>query len=152
AGSSAPGTSNSALAGMISAAMARRSSRCAGVRTSSADMTGLKVHRKIRLTHEFVVPAQAGTQGATGGASWVPAFAGMTSKDRLLMRLGSFQVERSIEQVGEALLHLVGDVESQRLDRGCGVHTTGGDKQTAVDDEQVFDIVRAPPLVDDRAL
>jgi hypothetical protein len=50
----------------------------------------------------------------------------------------------SIEQMGQALLHLIGDVERQGLDRGCRVHATGSDEQTAIDDEQVLHIVRPP--------
>jgi hypothetical protein len=36
----------------------------------------------MRFSHDFVIPAKAGTQGVTRGlgAYWVPAFAGMTDE------------------------------------------------------------------------
>src|SRR6201999_1776671 len=78
AGSSAPGTSNSALAGMITPAVARRSSRSAGLRDGGVRLASLS------------------------------------------------DMRASLEQVGQAALHLVGDIERQRLDRGGRVHPAGG--------------------------
>jgi len=36
----------------------------------------------MRIVHNLVIPAKAGTQGVAGafGADWVPAFAGMTNE------------------------------------------------------------------------
>src|SRR6187402_461876 len=58
----------------------------------------------------------------------------------------------SVEQIGEALLHLVGDVEREGLDGGGRVHTARGDENAAVDDEEVLHVVGATPFVDDGAL
>src|SRR5829696_1079419 len=90
AGSSAPGTLYSSLAGMIMAATVRRSSRWDCV---SSDITS------------------------------------------------------SIEEIGEALLHLVGDVERNGLNGGGRIDAARGDEQAAVDDEEVFHVVRAAPFV-----
>src|ERR1700719_1639591 len=95
--SSAPGTSYSALAGIIIALTTRRSSRWAGVRAFSAVMIS------------------------------------------------------SIEQICEAALHLVGDVERDGLDGGGRVDAAGGDEHAAVDDEEVLHVVRTAPFVDYRA-
>src|SRR5258708_25021268 len=95
--SSAPGTSYSALAGIIIALMTRRSSRWAGVRAFSAVMAA------------------------------------------------------SIEQIGQAALHLVGDVERDGLDGGGRVDAAGSDEHAAVDDEQVLHVMRAAPFVHHRA-
>src|SRR5690242_16922188 len=53
----------------------------------------------------------------------------------------------SIEQISEALLHLVGDVERDGLDGGGRIDAAGGDEHAAVDDEQVLDVVRPAPFV-----
>src|ERR1700733_14645654 len=63
----------------------------------------------------------------------------------------SADIAASIEQIGQALLHLIGDVERDGLDGGGRVHAARRDEQAAVDDEQVFDVVRAAPFVDHRA-
>src|SRR6476661_5003818 len=97
AASSAPGTLYSSLAGMIIAAMVRRSPRWAEVSSFVSDMA------------------------------------------------------TSIEQIGEALLHLIGDVERDGLDGGGRVDAARGDEHAAVHDEQVLHVVRAAPFVDDRA-
>src|SRR6185436_4470696 len=55
-----------------------------------------------------------------------------------------------VEQVGEVLLHRVGDVERQRLDRVGGIHGGGGDEDAAVDDEEVLHVVAAAPGVHHR--
>src|SRR5436190_23143334 len=94
AGSSAPGTLYSSLAGTIIAAIVRRSSRWAEVSSFAADITS------------------------------------------------------SIEQIGETLLHLVGDVERDGLDGGRRIDAARGHEHAAVDDEQVLYIVRAAPFVD----
>src|SRR6185295_6556893 len=93
AGSSAPGTLYSSLAGMIIAATVRRSSRWAEV-SSFADMAV------------------------------------------------------SVEEVGKALLHLVGDVERDRLDGRGRVHAARRHEHTAVHDEEVLHVVRTAPFVD----
>src|SRR6266702_7641621 len=60
----------------------------------------------------------------------------------------SADIASSIEQIGEALLHLVGDVERDGLEGGGRIDATRGDEQAAVDDEQVLYIVRTAPFVD----
>src|SRR5260370_36654250 len=97
AASSAPGTLYCSLAGIIIAAMVRRSSRCAEVRIFSADIAS------------------------------------------------------SIEQMGEALLHLIGDVERNGLDGGGRVDAARRHEHAAVDDEEILHVVRPAPFVDDRA-
>src|SRR3954466_10653032 len=57
----------------------------------------------------------------------------------------------SIEQIGEALLHLVGDVEREGLNGGGWIHAARGDEDAAIDDEEILDVVRAAPFVDDGA-
>src|ERR1700736_5237859 len=94
--SSAPGTLYSSLAGIIIAAMVRKSSRCVEVRIFSADII------------------------------------------------------TSIEQIGEAALHLVGDVEGDGLDRGSRIDAARGHEHAAVDDEEILHIVRTAPFVDHR--
>src|SRR5260370_34838336 len=96
AASSAPGTLYSSLAGIIIAAMVRKSSRCAEVRIFSADIIS------------------------------------------------------SIEQIGEALLHLVGDVERDGLDGGGRVHAARRHEHAAVDEEEILHIVRPAPFGADR--
>src|SRR5277367_39633 len=96
AASSAPGTLYSLLAGMIMPAMAWRSSRWAGVRIASRDITA------------------------------------------------------SIEQIGQTLLHLVGDIERNGLDRRGRIDAARGDEHAAIDDEQVFHVMRPSPFVDHR--
>src|SRR5689334_13171278 len=98
AASSAPGTSYSALAGIIMPAIMRRSSRCAAVSSSFDCMMA------------------------------------------------------SIKEVGEALLHLIGDVERDGLDGGGRIDAARGDEQAAVDDEEVLHVVRTAPFIDHRAL
>src|SRR5580704_18159570 len=145
AGSSAPGTSNSRLAGMKSAAMARKSSRCAGVRrVLSGVMAASKFSRHSRFR-----AAKAGIRG--GESATVAPGPPLSWGDDILMT-ASFHVGASVEQVGETLLHLIGDIERQRLDGGGRVHAAGGDEEASVDDEQVFHVVRTPPLVHDRAI
>src|SRR6201995_497627 len=63
--------------------------------------------------------------------------------------VGSTDMPPSIEQIGEALLHLVGDVERKRLDGGGRIDAARGDEDAAVDDEEVLHVVRAAPFVDD---
>src|SRR4249920_828619 len=95
--SSAPGTLYSSLAGMIIAAMVRRSPRWAEVSSFVSDMA------------------------------------------------------TSIEQIGEALLHLVGDVERDGLDGGGRIDAARGHEHAAVDDEEILHVMRPAPLVDHRA-
>src|SRR6185437_5224888 len=64
----------------------------------------------------------------------------------------SSDISASVEQIGEALLHLVGDVERDGLDGGGRIDAARGDEHAAVDDEQVFHIVRPAPFVDHRTL
>src|SRR4029079_15881003 len=94
AGSSAPGTLYSSLAGTIIAATVRRSSRWAEVNSLAADMAG------------------------------------------------------SIEEVCKALLHLVGDVERDRLDGRGRVHAARGHEHAVVDNEEILHVVRTAPFVD----
>ena len=56
----------------------------------------------------------------------------------------------SIEEGSQAVLDAVGDVERERLDRPRRVHTGRSHKDAAVDDEQVFHVMAATPLVHDR--
>src|SRR6266568_8097118 len=58
----------------------------------------------------------------------------------------------SIEQIGETLLHLVGDVERDGLDGGGRIDSARGDENAAVDDEEILHVMRAAPFVDDGAL
>src|SRR5437762_1004657 len=94
AGSSAPGTLNSSLAGTIMAAIVQRSSRWARGSWLSADMMA------------------------------------------------------SVEEIGETLLHLVGDVERDGLDGRGRTDPARGDEDAAVDDEEILHVVRATPFVD----
>ena len=55
----------------------------------------------------------------------------------------------SVEQPIQALLHLVCDIQCQRLDCRSRIHAGTGDKQAAIHDEQVLHVVAAPPFVDD---
>src|SRR5450755_4148555 len=57
-----------------------------------------------------------------------------------------------VEQVGEALLDAVGDVERQSLDGRGRIHPARSHPDAAVDDEQVLDVVAASPFVHHRAL
>src|SRR6185436_7535844 len=54
------------------------------------------------------------------------------------LRAFSADIFSSIEQIGEALLHLIGDVERDGLDGGGRIDAARGDENAAVDDEQVF--------------
>src|SRR4029077_9877406 len=63
----------------------------------------------------------------------------------------SADIASSVKEIGKALLHLVGDVERDRLDGRGRVDAAGGDEHAAVDDEQVLDIMRPAPLVDNGA-
>src|SRR6201999_3622386 len=62
--------------------------------------------------------------------------------------VGSTDMPPSIEQIGEALLHLVGDVERDGLDGGGRIDAARGDEHAAVDDEQIFHVVRPAPFID----
>src|ERR1700740_1618765 len=53
----------------------------------------------------------------------------------------------SIEEIGEAALHLIGDVERDGLDGGGRVDAAGGDEHAAIDDEEVLHVMRAAPFV-----
>src|SRR6266702_3838323 len=64
----------------------------------------------------------------------------------------STDIISSIEQVGEAALHLVGDVERDGLDGGGRIDAARGHEQAAVDDEEILHIVRPAPFVDHRTL
>src|ERR1700754_1901095 len=77
----------------------------------------------------------------------MPAMARRSSRWRWV-RVGS-DIVSSIKEIGEALLHLIGDVERDGLDGGGRVDAAGSNENAAVDDEQVFDIVRTAPFVDD---
>src|SRR3979490_2669435 len=58
----------------------------------------------------------------------------------------------SVEQVGKALLDAVGNIERQRLDGRGRIDAAGGHPDAAVDDEQVFYVMAAPPFIDPRPL
>src|SRR5450631_4609468 len=64
----------------------------------------------------------------------------------------SADMTASIEQIGKALLHLIGDVERNGLNGGSRIYPARCDKHTAIDDKQVFHIVGSPPFVHHRAL
>src|SRR5437588_11148126 len=49
--------------------------------------------------------------------------------------------------MGEALLHLVGDIERDGLNGGGRVDAAGSDEHAAVDDKEIFHVVRAAPFV-----
>src|SRR3954453_17464370 len=53
----------------------------------------------------------------------------------------------SIKEIGEALLHLIGDVERDGLNGGCRVDAARSNEHAAIDDEKIFYVVRAAPLV-----
>src|SRR5882757_8364582 len=57
----------------------------------------------------------------------------------------------SIEEIGKALFHLVGDVERDGLDGGGRIDAARGDEHAAIDDEEILDVVRAAPFVDHRS-
>src|SRR3984893_17014164 len=67
------------------------------------------------------------------------------------VRAGSIDMTSSVEQIGKAALHLIGDVERYGLNGGGRVHPARGDEHAAVDDEQVLHIVRPAPFVHHRA-
>src|SRR5215469_14306537 len=56
-------------------------------------------------------------------------------------------ITSSIEQIGQAALHLIGDVERDGLDGGGRIDAARGDEHAAVDDEEILDIMRAAPFV-----
>src|ERR1700716_4577148 len=58
----------------------------------------------------------------------------------------------SVEQVGEALLDAVGDVERQRLDGRGRIDAAGGHPDAAVDDEEILHVMAAAPFLDHRTL
>src|SRR5438128_1503655 len=60
----------------------------------------------------------------------------------------SSDIASSIEQIGETLLHLVGDVERDRLDGRGRVDATRRHEHTAVDDEEVLHVMRTAPFID----
>ena len=53
----------------------------------------------------------------------------------------------SVEQIRQALLHLVGDVERHGLDGRGRVNAAARHEDAAVDDEQIFYIVAATPVI-----
>src|SRR5262245_11331193 len=57
----------------------------------------------------------------------------------------------SIEQVGEVFLHRIGHIQGPRLNRAGRVHAAAGHEHAAVDDEEIFYVVAAPPAIDDRS-
>src|SRR4051812_18460692 len=67
------------------------------------------------------------------------------------VRAFSAVITSSIEQIGETLLDLVGDIERDGLDGGGRIDAARGHEHAAVDNEQVFDVVRATPFVHHRA-
>ena len=72
----------------------------------------------LRTIAAMMIPASARrSRSCSGSRSWF----GMGSS--------------SVEQVGEALLDAVGNVERQRLDGRGRVHAAGGHPDTAIDDE-----------------
>src|SRR6202171_1075746 len=58
----------------------------------------------------------------------------------------------SVEQIGEALLDAVGDVERQRLDGRGRVHPARGHPDAAVDDEEILHVMAAAPFIHYRTL
>src|SRR5882757_6012011 len=82
-------------------------------------------------------------------AGMIKAATARKSSRWVRLSVSSSDITSSIEQIGEALLHLIGDVERDGLDGGGRVDAARGDEQAAVDDEQILDIVRAAPFVHD---
>src|SRR5437870_6252952 len=78
--------------------------------------------------------------------------AAMVRKSSRWTELSAFSSDiiSSIEQIGETLLHLVGDVERDGLDGGGRVGAARCDEHAAVDDEEVLHVVGAAPFVHDR--
>src|SRR4051812_47484054 len=56
----------------------------------------------------------------------------------------------SVKEVGKAVLHLVGDVEGDRLGGRGRVDAAPRHEHAAVDDEEILHVVRTAPFVDDR--
>mgnify|MGYP006198198401 CR=1 FL=1 len=53
-----------------------------------------------------------------------------------------------VEQIREPFLHLIGDIERERLNRMGWVDAGGGDENAPIDDEEIPDVVAASPFVD----
>src|SRR5438067_3110777 len=68
------------------------------------------------------------------------------------VRTGSINIASSVKEIGEAALHLIGDVERDGLNGGGRVHPARSDENAAVDDEEVLHVVRPAPFIHDRAL
>src|ERR1700674_4629961 len=58
----------------------------------------------------------------------------------------------SVEQIGEALLDAVGNVERQRLDGRGRIDAAGGYPDAAIDDEEVLYIMATAPFIHHRTL
>src|SRR5882724_6478063 len=76
----------------------------------------------------------------------MPATVRRSSRWRWVRVFGS-DITSSIKEIGEALLHLVGDVERDGLDGGGRVDAARGDEHAAIDDEEILHVVRAAPFV-----
>src|SRR5437588_10194433 len=68
------------------------------------------------------------------------------------VRAGSVDIASSVKEIGEAALHLIGDVERDGLNGGGRVHPARSDEHATVDDEEILHVVRAAPFIHDRAL
>jgi len=58
----------------------------------------------------------------------------------------------SVEQIGEALLDAVSNVERQRLDGRGRVDAAGGHPDAAVDDEKILHVMATAPFIHHRTL
>src|SRR3954451_8411256 len=58
----------------------------------------------------------------------------------------------SIKKIGQALLHLVGDVERDGLNGRSRVDPARGDEHAAIHDEKILYVVRAAPFIHHRAI
>src|SRR3977135_1029048 len=92
-----------------------------------------------------------GTPQAALGGMITPASA-CRSRTCSAVRSGFCMAIFSVEQVGEALLDAVGDVERQRLDGRSRIDAAGGHPDAAVDDEEILHVMAAAPFVHHRTL
>src|SRR3977135_2158521 len=85
-----------------------------------------------------------GTPQAALGGMITPASA-CRSRTCSAVRSGFCMAIFSVEQVGEALLDAVGDVERQRLDGRSRIDAAGGHPDAARDCEEIFHVMAAAP-------
>src|SRR6185437_4835939 len=111
--------------------------------SASASRTGASSRPSVVRMSAWIAGSSApGTRYSALSGIITPARARRSSLAVLVSGIGA-----SVEQIGEALLDLVGDVERQRLDCRGRVHAAGRDEEAAVDDEQVLHIMRPAPAI-----